>query len=263
MSKQKQPRRLADADVGMLGAKSSPSRSAHIGLVVSSALAGHVPSRQAHADVATPTPVDRAERANKWVVLALSGTATFMTTLDSSIVNIGLPSIARAFGVPLSGNIEWVLIGYLVVIAAVLLTFGRLADMLGRKPLFLAGLAIFTLGSALCGAAPSLGTLIAARCFQGLGAAAILCVNVAMPTPVDRAERANKWVVLALSGTATFMTTLDSSIVNIGLPSIARAFDVPLSGNIEWVIIGYLVVIAAVLLTFGRLADMLGRKPLF
>jgi MFS family permease len=182
MSKQKQPRRLADADVGMFGAESSRSRSAPIALVVSSALCGQAASRQAHADVATPTPVDRAECANKWVVLALSGTATFMTTLDGSIVNIALPSIARAFGVPLSGNIEWVLIGYLVVIAAVLLTFGRLADMLGRKPLFLAGLAVFTLGSAFCGAAPSLGTLIAARCFQGLGAAAILCVNVAMIT---------------------------------------------------------------------------------
>src|SRR5207253_7376682 len=156
MSKQKQPRRLADAGVGMFGAESSPSRSAPIALVVSSALCGQAASRQAHADVATPTPVDRAERANKWVVLALSGTATFMTTLDSSIVNIGLPSIARAFGVPLSGNIEWVLIGYLVVIAAVLLTFGRLADMLGRKPLFLAGLAVVTIGSALRGAAPSL-----------------------------------------------------------------------------------------------------------
>src|SRR5207302_1868629 len=134
------------------------------------------------ADVAAPTPVDHAEGANKWVVLALSGTATFMTTLDASIVNIGLPSIGRSFGVPLSGSIEWVMIGYLVVIAAVLLSFGRLADMLGRKPIFLAGLAVFTLGSALCGAAPSLAMLIAARCFQGLGGAAIFAVNVAMIT---------------------------------------------------------------------------------
>ncbi len=153
MGKQKQPRRLADTAVGMSVTESSPSRSGPIALVVSSALCGQAASRQAHADLFAPTPVDRAERANKWVVLALSGTATFMTTLDSSIVNIGLPSIRRAFDVPLSGNIEWVIIGYLVVIAAALLTFGRLADMLGRKPLFLAGLAIFTLGSALCGAA--------------------------------------------------------------------------------------------------------------
>src|SRR5256885_15357175 len=124
----------------------------------------------------------RAERANKWVVLALSGTAAFMTTLDSSIVNIGLPSIARSFGVPLSGSIEWVMIGYLVVIAAVLLTFGRLADMLGRKPLFLAGLTVFTVRSALFRGAPSLGALIAARCFQGVGGAAIFSVHLAMIT---------------------------------------------------------------------------------
>jgi hypothetical protein len=99
MSKPKQPRRLADADAGIFGAASSSSRSLPTALVVSSALCGNAASRQAHADLATPTPVDTAERANKWVVLALSGTATFMTTLDSSIVNIGLPSIARAFAV--------------------------------------------------------------------------------------------------------------------------------------------------------------------
>src|SRR4051794_33883052 len=86
------------------------------------------PDREAPGD-------DGQEHANKWVVLALSGTSAFMTTLDSSIVNISLPSIARAFGVPLAGSVEWVLIGYLVVIAAVLLTLGRVGDMAGRKPL--------------------------------------------------------------------------------------------------------------------------------
>jgi EmrB/QacA subfamily drug resistance transporter len=135
-----------------------------------------------HVDITTPSSVDRAESANKWLVLALVGTAAFMTTLDASIVNIGLPSIARNFGVQLSGSIEWIQIGYLVVMAATILTIGRLADMLGRKPILLAGLAVFTLGSALCGAAPSLGVLIAARCFQGLGGAAIFSVNLAMVT---------------------------------------------------------------------------------
>ena len=122
------------------------------------------------------------ERASKWAVFALAATGAFMTTLDSSIVNISLPSIARAFGVPLNGAVEWVIIGYLVVIAAVLLTTGRLADMIGRKPIFIAGIAIFTLGSAMCGAAPSLGLLIAARCFQGLGGALLFSVNIAMLT---------------------------------------------------------------------------------
>jgi EmrB/QacA subfamily drug resistance transporter len=179
---QERARPSADSDGGTRGPPSSPPRSAHAALVVSCSLCAQVASRQAQADCAAPTPVDGAERANKWVVLVLSGTAAFMTTLDASIVNIALPAIARAFGVPLAGSVEWILIGYLVVIAAALLTFGRLADMLGRKPLLLAGLAVFTLGSALCGAAPSLGALIAARCFQGLGAAALFSVNIAMIT---------------------------------------------------------------------------------
>lgn len=127
---------------------------------------------------------DYQERANKWVVLALAAVGAFMTTLDASIVNISLPSIAHSFGVPLSGAIEWIIIGYLVIIAAVLLTFGRLADMIGKKPIWLAGLAIFTIGSALSGAAPSLGILIAARLFQGLGGALIFAVNVALLTSV-------------------------------------------------------------------------------
>jgi EmrB/QacA subfamily drug resistance transporter len=177
-----QLQRPIDENAGTFPDQMAPSRTAHHALVVTCSLSAAVPSRQAQVDCVTPTPVDHDERANRWAVLALSGTAAFMTTLDSSIVNIALPSIAHAFGVALTGVIEWILIGYLVVIAATLLTFGRVADLLGRKPLFLGGLLVFTLGSALCGAAPSLGTLIAARCFQGLGAAAIFSVNIAMIT---------------------------------------------------------------------------------
>lgn len=119
---------------------------------------------------------------NKWLVFAIVAIGVFMSTLDSSIVNISLPTIATFFQVPLSGTVEWVVIAYLVVIAATLLTIGRLADMTGRKPIWAAGLALFTLGSALCGASPSLGFLIAARAFQAIGASLLFAVSAAMLT---------------------------------------------------------------------------------
>jgi EmrB/QacA subfamily drug resistance transporter len=122
------------------------------------------------------------EASSKWAVLWLAGVGTFMTTLDASIVNISLPSIGRAFHVPLGGAIEWVIIAYLVVIVAVLLTASRLADMIGRRPIFSAGVAVFTLASAACGSAPSMALLVAARGVQGGGAALIAAVNVAMIT---------------------------------------------------------------------------------
>src|SRR5258708_37268120 len=114
------------------------------------------------------------KQPNKWAVLAILAIGIFMATLDSSIVNISLPTIATYFQVPLNGAVEWVIIAYLVVIAGVLLTIGRLADMTGRKILWIAGLIIFTLGSAICGSSPTLLRLIAARAFHGLAGTVIL-----------------------------------------------------------------------------------------
>jgi EmrB/QacA subfamily drug resistance transporter len=126
----------------------------------------------------------------KWAVILLVCVGVLMTTLDASIVNISLPAIAHAFDTPLSGTIEWVIIGYLVVVAALLLTFGRLSDLVGRTPIWTAGLAVFTLGSALCGAALSLELLIAARMVQGIGSALILATSTAILTgAVPPAER--------------------------------------------------------------------------
>jgi EmrB/QacA subfamily drug resistance transporter len=131
-----------------------------------------------------------------WVTLGLVMLGTFMTTLDSSIVNISLPTIARAFGTELSGPVEWVLIVYLVVIAALLLTFGRLSDAIGRKPVWVSGLVIFTLGSALCGAAPGLPELIGARAFQGIGGALIFAPSVALITDAFPPEARGKAIGL-------------------------------------------------------------------
>lgn len=141
------------------------------------------------------------------LVVALVCLGVFMTTLDASIVNIGLPSIARAFGTPLTGTLEWIVIGYLVVIGALLLTFGRLSDMIGRSPVWITGLVVFTAGSAACGAAPSLGWLIAARALQGVGGALILSTSTAIlsnAVPASRRGHALGWgaTSVALGGSA-------------------------------------------------------------
>jgi hypothetical protein len=75
-----------------------------------------------------------------------------------------------------------------------------------------------------------------------------------------RQELDNPWITFALVAVGTFMIMLDASIVNISLPSIAQTFHTPVGGAMEWVIIAYLVTIAATLLTFGRLSDMIGRN---
>jgi len=148
-----------------------------------------------HPDLARPnsTPVTgasaRHQPDNPWTTFALVAVGTFMTMLDASIVNISLPSIARTFHAPFGGAIEWVIIAYLVTIAATLLTFGRLSDMIGRKPVWLAGLALFTLGSGICGAANSLPLLIAARAFQGLGGALLFSTSVAIITDTFSADQ--------------------------------------------------------------------------
>jgi EmrB/QacA subfamily drug resistance transporter len=126
--------------------------------------------------------VEEQKRPNKWAVVMIVAIGVFMATLDTSIVNISLPAIAAYFSVLLSGAVEWVIIAYLVATAAVLLTAGRLADMVGRKGVWSAGLIIFTVGSALCGAAPNLGILIAARLFQGIGGALLMAVSPALLT---------------------------------------------------------------------------------
>ncbi len=117
---------------------------------------------------------------NKWAVLAILAVGVFMATLDASIVNISLPAIGHSFGVPLGGSVEWVIIAYLVVVAGTLLTVGRLADLIGRKPIWAIGLVLFTIGSALCGLAPSLALLIVARGVQGLGGSLVMAVSPAL-----------------------------------------------------------------------------------
>ena len=116
-----------------------------------------------------------------WSVFAAVALGTFMATLDSSIVNVALPTLARTFHAGVT-QIEWVALAYVLTITALLLPFGRLGDALGRRRVFLTGLALFTLGSLACAFAVSAATLIAARVAQGVGASMVSANSVALIT---------------------------------------------------------------------------------
>jgi EmrB/QacA subfamily drug resistance transporter len=109
-------------------------------------------------------------------VLALG---TIMATLDISVVNIALPTLSRSFGIPLA-TIEWVVLAYVLTITGLLLALGRLSDRHGRRRVYGIGLAVFTLASALCAAAPGAHALIAARTLQGFGAAMMTANSAAL-----------------------------------------------------------------------------------
>jgi len=139
------------------------------------------------------SPPSGKETAGKWMVLGLVSIGILMGTLDASIVNISLPKISLYFQEPFSGMVEWVIIAYLIVVAGTLLTLGRLSDIIGRRAVWVTGLAVFTAGSALCGAAPSLLFLVVSRALQGLGGAMIMAASTAMITdafPVGERGRA-------------------------------------------------------------------------
>jgi EmrB/QacA subfamily drug resistance transporter len=108
----------------------------------------------------------------KWFALALLCVTQFVVVLDIAVVNVALPSIQEDLGFS-QDNLQWVISAYALVFGGFLLLGGRLADILGRRVVFMAGLVIFTVGSLLCGLAWSDESLIAARGLQGLGAATV------------------------------------------------------------------------------------------
>ncbi|MEI6100733.1 MAG: MFS transporter, partial [Eubacteriales bacterium] len=104
----------------------------------------------------------------KLIILSV-GIGTFMASLDSSVVNLAMPLIKSDFQVTIS-MVEWIITAYLLVVSSLLLTFGRIADLYGYKKVYLAGFAIFTAGSLLCGFSVNIIMLIACRVVQALGA---------------------------------------------------------------------------------------------
>jgi EmrB/QacA subfamily drug resistance transporter len=122
----------------------------------------------------TPPPHTAGEpHPHRWAGLAVLLLAAFMNLIDVTIVNVALPSLQTGFDATTS-DIEWVVATYILAFALGLLPFGRLGDVVGRKIMFLIGVSGFTLFSAACGSAPTIGTLILARAFQGLAAAMMM-----------------------------------------------------------------------------------------
>ena len=143
---------------------------------------------------------------NRWKALAVVCAAFFMTILDVSIVNVALPSIGRSLHFT-EANLQWVITAYAITYGGFLLLAGRLADLFGRRRVFVVGVVIFTLASLFCGLAWSEGVLIAFRALQGFGAAVITpsALSIVMTTFEEGAER-NKalgiWGALGGGGAA-------------------------------------------------------------
>jgi EmrB/QacA subfamily drug resistance transporter len=142
----------------------------------------------------------------RWWALGLLCMTQFMVVLDASIVNIALPSIGEDVGIS-QENLSWVVNGYVLTFGGFLLLGGRMADLLGRRRIFMAGLVIVAVASLFAGFAPNEGSLIAARAAQGLGAAIIAPSALSIVTTIfrDGSER-NKalgaWGAVAGSGGA-------------------------------------------------------------
>ena len=103
----------------------------------------------------------------------------FVVALDAQIVNVALPGIGRTFGAGLSG-LQWVVTGYTLAFSALILFAGSLSDRVGARRAYAAGMVVFALASAVCGLAPSAGTLIGARLLQGAGAALVTPTSLAL-----------------------------------------------------------------------------------
>jgi EmrB/QacA subfamily drug resistance transporter len=142
----------------------------------------------------------------RWQALALVCVAFFMTVLDVSIVNVALPSIGRSLHFSETG-LQWVITAYAITFGGFLLLGGRAGDILGRKRMFLIGVAIFSIASLICGLAGSTGVLVGARALQGFGAAVVSPATLSIiTTTFDEGSERNKalgiWGAMGGSGAA-------------------------------------------------------------
>ena len=158
--------------------------------------------------VPSPMTVTQEKAAARRVtaVVGVLSLAVFMSSLDLFIVNLAFPYIARQYPGTSLSSLSWVLNAYTIVFAAVLVPAGRWADRIGRRRMFVAGLALFSAGSVLCGLAPGVAALIAARVIQAVGAGAMvpasLSLLLAAVPPAARPKALGTWSALGALGAA-------------------------------------------------------------
>src|SRR5919109_1984941 len=149
------------------------------------------------------TPSQQTKTRTTMPLLALC-LGYFMTILDVTIVNVALVDIKEHLSANVTG-LQWIVDGYALVFASLLLTGGALGDRRGNRTIFLVGLVLFTLSSTLCSLAPTLLVLQIARAFQGLGAALLVpnslaLLNITFPDPKQRAQAIGIWAAVASMG---------------------------------------------------------------
>lgn len=141
----------------------------------------------------------------KWMILVNVAISIFMATLDGSIVNIALPIISTQMGVTIS-SIQWVVTSYLLTISVLLLIWGRLSDLYGKKKIFAFGFIVFTIGSTMCGLSRSLEFLVAARILQAFGASAMMALSQGIITIIFPPNERGK--ALGITGTMVAIGSL-------------------------------------------------------
>ena len=115
----------------------------------------------------------------KWWVFGTIAIGTFLSVVDHGSVLVALPNIERHFGSNLP-SVQWIVVGYALAISVLILPMGRLGDIIGRKQVHIGGMVIFVVAAALAGVSPNLGSLIAAKIFQGVGSAMVQSAGIAM-----------------------------------------------------------------------------------
>ncbi len=139
------------------------------------------------------------------LILFNASLSTFMATLDGSIVNIALPDISKRLHVDIS-SIQWVVTSYLLTISVLLLIWGKISDIYGRKKIFASGFIIFAIGSALCGLSQTLGMLVISRVVQAVGASAMMALSQGIVTSTFPPDKRGK--ALGITGTAVALGSL-------------------------------------------------------